>query len=83
MVFGVSASGLIVLKAARANPAISKVAVYEPALLPAGTKHTDWLPRFDREMAEGKVAAAMITAMLGLELARPIPAASRKSSWPS
>lgn len=69
MIFGVSASGLAVLEAARTNPAISKVAVYEPALLPAGTKHTSWLPRFDREMAGGKVAAAMITAMFGLELA--------------
>jgi len=71
MVFGVSASGLVVLEAARTNPAISKVAVYEPALLPAGTKHTDWLPRFDREMADGKTGAAMITAMFGLELAPP------------
>lgn len=71
MVFGVSASGLVVLEAARTNPAISKVAVYEPALLPADTKHTGWLPRYDREMADGKVAAAMITAMFGLELAPP------------
>jgi len=71
MVFGVSASGLVVLEAARTNPAISKVAVYEPALLPADTKHTDWLPRFDAEMADGKTAAAMITAMFGLELAPP------------
>lgn len=72
MIFGVSASGLVVLEAARTNPAISKVAVYEPALLPADTKHTNWLPRFDREMADGNVAAAMITAMFGLELASPV-----------
>lgn len=71
LVFGVSASGLAVLEAARTNPAISKVVVYEPALLPAGTKHTGWLSRFDREMADGKVAAAMITAMFGLDLAPP------------
>jgi len=71
MVFGVSASGLVALDAARTNPAIRKVAVYEPALLPADTKHTDWLPRFDREMADGKVSAALITSMFGLELAPP------------
>jgi pimeloyl-ACP methyl ester carboxylesterase len=71
MVFGVSASGLVALEAARIDPAIRKVAVYEPALLPAGTKHTQWLPRFDREMADGKVSDALITSMIGLELAPP------------
>lgn len=69
MVFGVSASGLVALEAARTNPAIRKVAVYEPALLPAGTRHTQWLDRFDREMAEGNVSAALVTSMIGLELA--------------
>jgi pimeloyl-ACP methyl ester carboxylesterase len=71
MVFGVSASGLVALEAARIDPAIRKVAVYEPAALPAGTKHTQWLPRFDREMADGNVSAALITSMIGLELAPP------------
>jgi len=70
-VFGVSASGLVALEAARMDAAIRKVAVYEPALLPAGTRHTRWLPRFDREMAEGRVSAALITSMIGLELAPP------------
>jgi len=70
-VFGVSASGIVVLEAARVNPAIKQVAVYEPALLPKGTRHTQWLPRFDRELADGKVAAALITSMFGLELAPP------------
>src|SRR5215469_9743525 len=71
MVFGVSASGLVALEAARSHAAIKKVAVYEPALLPADTRHTQWIPRFDREMAEGKVSAALITSMIGLELAPP------------
>jgi pimeloyl-ACP methyl ester carboxylesterase len=70
-VFGVSASGLVVLEAARVNPAIRRAAIYEPALLPKDTRHTEWLPRFDREMAGGKVAAALITSMFGLELAPP------------
>ena len=71
MVFGVSASGLVVLQAALTDPRIRKAAVYEPALLAAGTRHTEWLPRFDREMAAGRVAAALITSMIGLELAPP------------
>jgi pimeloyl-ACP methyl ester carboxylesterase len=72
MAFGVSASGLVVLEAARTLPDLRKVAVYEPALLTDGTKHTDWLHRFDREMADGNVAAAMITSMDGLELGPPL-----------
>jgi pimeloyl-ACP methyl ester carboxylesterase len=72
MVFGVSASGLIALEAARTLPVIRKVAVYEPALLmDDGTRHTGWLTRFDQEMAQGKVGAALITSMYGLDLAPP------------
>ena len=35
------------------------------------TPNTAWLERFDRELADGKLAAAMITSMDGLELAPP------------
>jgi pimeloyl-ACP methyl ester carboxylesterase len=66
--FGVSAGGLIVLEAARILPDLDKVALYEPALVADGAKYTAWLPRFDREMAAGKVGAAMVTSMFGLEL---------------
>ena len=71
LVFGVSAGGLVVLEAARTLPGIRKIAVYEPALAMDATRNTAWLKRFDREMASGKVAAAMITSMYGLELAPP------------
>jgi pimeloyl-ACP methyl ester carboxylesterase len=71
MLFGVSASGPIALEAARTLPGVSKIALYEPALLPADSKYTQWLPRFDQEMADGKVAEALITSMFGLDLAPP------------
>jgi pimeloyl-ACP methyl ester carboxylesterase len=71
-VFGVSASGLVALEAGRTIPAIRKVAVYEPALLPADSKYTNWLPRFDREMQAGDTAGALVTSMLGLELMPPV-----------
>ena len=67
-VFGVSAGGLICLEAARTLPAIHKIALWEPALLLDGTLHTAWLKRYDQEMAQGKVAAALVTCMKGLEL---------------
>src|SRR5262249_53723227 len=69
LVFGVSAGGLIALEAARTSPNIDKIALYEPALVADGAKYTSWLPRFDREIADGKVGAAMVTSMFGLELA--------------
>jgi pimeloyl-ACP methyl ester carboxylesterase len=71
-VFGVSAGGLVALEAARRLPAIRRAAVYEPALVMDGTRHTAWLTRFEQEMARGDVAAAMITSMYGLELAPPV-----------
>ena len=61
-VFGVSIGALIALEAARTQPAIRQVAAYEPALLMDATRYTGWVTRFDREMAKGKVAAALITA---------------------
>ncbi|MEU0088968.1 alpha/beta hydrolase [Kribbella sp. NPDC006257] len=72
LAFGVSASGAIVLEAARTLPTLRRVAVYEPALVADGTPHAAWLSRFDQEIAQGNVAAAMITSMYGLELAPAI-----------
>jgi pimeloyl-ACP methyl ester carboxylesterase len=63
MVFAVSISAMIALEAARTRPAIRKVAAYEPALLMDRTAYTGWLSRFDQEMAEGRVDAALITSI--------------------
>jgi pimeloyl-ACP methyl ester carboxylesterase len=70
-VFGVSIGALIALEAARTQPAIRQIAAYEPALLMDTTRYTGWVRRFDREMAQGKVAAALITSLYGLDLAPP------------
>ena len=43
-----------------------------------GTTYTSWLPRYDREMAQGKVAAALVTSMAGLRLGPPLVPA-----WPA
>jgi hypothetical protein len=52
-------------------PDIRQIAAYEPALLMDATRYTGWVARFDREMVRGKVAAAEITSMYGLDLAPP------------
>ncbi len=67
-VFGVSAGGLISLQAALTLPTIHKVALFEPALLMSDAKPLVWLKRYDREMAQGKVAAALVTAMKGAQM---------------
>jgi pimeloyl-ACP methyl ester carboxylesterase len=72
-VFGVSIGALIALEAARTQPAIRQIAAYEPALLmDRSSRYTGWVGRFDQEMAQGRVAAAEITCMHGLDLAPPI-----------
>lgn len=71
-VFGVSAGGLICLQAALTLPTIHKAALYEPALIVNNSISTDWVARYDREMAQGKVAAALVTGMKGAQMGPPI-----------
>ena len=72
LVFGVSAGGLAALETARRRPAIRRVALYEPALVLDAGWNTDWIGRFDREMAQGNAAGALITSMFGFDLAPPV-----------
>jgi pimeloyl-ACP methyl ester carboxylesterase len=67
-VFGHSAGGLIALQAALTLPSLHKVAVYEPPLSVHGSVPTSWLKRYEREVAQGKYASAMITALKGLQI---------------
>ena len=71
-VFGVSAGGLICLQAALTLPSIKRVAVYEPALIVNGSPSVDFLPQYDREIAEGKTAAALVIGMKGAQLGPPV-----------
>ena len=72
LVFGVSAGALIWLQAALTLPAIHKAALYEPPLIVNGSARTDYLARLDQELAQGKVAAALITGMKGAQMGPPI-----------
>jgi pimeloyl-ACP methyl ester carboxylesterase len=71
-VFGVSSGAIIWLQAALSLPAIRKAAIFEPPLLVDGSSPKDWLTRFDREIAQGNVAAAMITGMKGAQMGPPM-----------
>jgi pimeloyl-ACP methyl ester carboxylesterase len=71
-VFAVSTGGIICLQAALTLPAIHKAAIYEPPLFINSSVPTAVLTRFDNEMAQGNVAAALVTGMKGAQMGPPI-----------
>jgi pimeloyl-ACP methyl ester carboxylesterase len=66
--WGLSSGACIALHAARTQPGIVKVAIFEPPLLPDRARAAAILQQFDDEMARDKLEAAMITAMRGAEM---------------
>jgi len=69
-VFGLSAGAIVVLQAALELPAISQVALFEPPLPVAGTSPTFWASRYEREVSQGKLGAALVTILKGTESVR-------------
>lgn len=67
-VFGVSVGAIVALHAARTLSSIHKLAVFEPPFILNGSPSTAFLARYDREIAEGNVPAALVTAMKGSEM---------------
>lgn len=66
---GVSTGAIICLEAALVLPQIDKITIFEPPLFAEGDPTpAEVLARFDQEMAQGRVAAAMVTAMKGAQL---------------
>lgn len=68
-VFGLSSGALLSLDAAHSLPQIRKLALYEPPLSVNHSTPVDWLPRFDREIAAGRIGSALITATRGTRTA--------------
>jgi pimeloyl-ACP methyl ester carboxylesterase len=66
-IFGLSSGALITLYAAVVAPTLAKVALYEPPVSLAHSVPMGWLERFDREIAAGDLAAALVTALQGTE----------------
>jgi pimeloyl-ACP methyl ester carboxylesterase len=66
--WGLSSGACIALHAARTMPSIEKVAIFEPPLIPDRARAAAVLRQFDDEMARGKRASAMITAMRAAEM---------------
>jgi pimeloyl-ACP methyl ester carboxylesterase len=64
-IFGLSSGALVSLRTALVTAALERVALYEPPLSINGSVPTAWVPRFDREIAAGRHASALMTALKG------------------
>lgn len=71
-VFGLSSGAIISLQAALTLSAIHKLAIFEPPLFINGTLPTALVARYEREIAQGQVAAALITGMQAGKFGPPI-----------
>lgn len=66
LLVGHSYGGLIALEAARALPAITRVAVYEPGVSIDGSIPMGWMPGYQRKLAEKRRLDAFIEFSLGI-----------------
>ena len=65
-VFGLSSGAVIALETALAGrPPIERLALYEPPLSFDGVRPDFWVPRYDREMQQGKLGSALVTVLKG------------------
>lgn len=71
-IFGLSAGAIPILQWALTCPPGYNIALYEPPLPVNGSSPAGWLPRYDREMAQGRRAAAMVTVAKGTKDSRLI-----------
>lgn len=73
-VFGHSYGGLVALEAARRDPTITKLAVYEPGVSVEGSIPTAWIPRARRFLEQGRPFDAFATFVIATG-----PAAARRN----
>ncbi|MEV4344849.1 alpha/beta hydrolase [Actinoplanes sp. NPDC049596] len=72
-VFGLSSGAVVALHAALELPRIERLALYEPPLRHGTHDPVAWRPRYEKELAAGRTAAAMITATKGTGEFRHVP----------
>ncbi|MTE14477.1 alpha/beta fold hydrolase [Nocardia aurantiaca] len=74
-VVGHGYGALVALEAARSNPVVRKVAVYEPALSVNGSMPTAWMGPYEKYLAQGKPLDAFVEFVraIGPEGMRKVP----------
>ncbi|MDQ2905598.1 MAG: alpha/beta hydrolase [Chloroflexota bacterium] len=63
---GHSFGGLVALEAARNNPSLTRIAVYEPGVSIDGSIPMGWMPGYEKKLAEKKYADAFVEFSLGV-----------------
>jgi pimeloyl-ACP methyl ester carboxylesterase len=64
-VFALSAGALVALHTALVNPAVSRLALYEPPIEFGSVKPRYWAPDYETALAKGNLAAAFAAALKG------------------
>ncbi|HEU5384094.1 MAG TPA: alpha/beta hydrolase [Ktedonobacteraceae bacterium] len=75
LIVGHSFGGLVALEAARSNQTFARVAIYEPGVSIDGSIPTNWIPGYEKKLAENKKLDAFVEFILamGPESARRTP----------
>ena len=63
---GHSFGGFVALEAARHNPSLTKIAVYEPGVSIDGSISMDWMPGYEKKLTEKKYLDAFVEFSLGV-----------------
>jgi len=71
-IFGLSSGAIIALRASLAVPSLRRLALYEPPLSVNGSTPVSWLPRYEREIAQGKITQALISVFKGIPVGPPL-----------
>jgi pimeloyl-ACP methyl ester carboxylesterase len=71
-IFGLSSGAIIALRVSLAVPNLRRAALYEPPLSVNGSVPVSWLPRYERELAQGKITQALITVFKGIPVGPPL-----------
>jgi pimeloyl-ACP methyl ester carboxylesterase len=60
-IFGLSSGAIIALRASLVIPSLRSMVLYEPPLPVNGSTPVSWIPRYDREIAQGRITQALVT----------------------
>src|SRR2546425_3505958 len=66
LLVGHSFGGLVALEVARNNPSLTKLAVYEPGVSIDGSIPMDWMPGYEKKLAEKKYLDAFVEFLLSV-----------------
>jgi pimeloyl-ACP methyl ester carboxylesterase len=64
-IFGLSSGAIVSLRTALLEPALQKVALYEPPIPVKGTKPAGWGAKYERALSKGNLGEAMIRIIRG------------------